>query len=495
MAQIDLRLQESLRRVSGLSKLWDDYKGAYPNVDELRLAQLDPSVGSIATTYDNNKLYMWDGSDWQEIVGVGGVTNLNSLSDVTTSSPTNKQYLMFNSSLGYWTNQSFSQTLDELSDVNTGGAVSGQFLKYNGIQWVASTSTTPTQLSDLSDVDTAGVSNGNVLIYNSSSGEWEPSAPSNPTVLSDLSDVSSTTPTTNQVLTWNGSEWLPVTPTIPATNLSDLSDVSFTSLANGNIMQWNGTDWVNITLTNALLSLDYKGSYATTTALSTAYPTASGNQWALVEGIIYIHDGSGGWMSTIYEIWNVTSTTETELETLSNFDSNNEYTGSSIPSEDLVAGKRHKHRTIDGIYYEVLEDDTWSRKDLRMPRETIGTVISAMDVDATASTSVSKVSMVVPFDCYVNEFIGSCQTAPVGSSAIFDIHYEATPAGGAGTTIFSTKPTIEASEYTTVTSATASVISTATFAKGGMLHFYLDQVGSTTSGRGYVAMLNVQRID
>jgi hypothetical protein len=492
---IDLRLQENIRRVGGLSKLWEDYKGAYPSLEELQLAQLDANVGSIATTYDNNKLYMFDGTTWQEIVGIGGVSNLNSLSDVSVSTPTNGQFITYNSTLGIWQNTNLAAYLDTLLDVNTSGVTSGQFLRYNGISWVASTASTPTELTDLSDVDTTGVTNGNVLIYNATTGNWEPSAPSNPTVISDLTDVSSASPVTNQVLTWNGTQWIPVTPTIPATNIADLNDVTVTTPIASNLLQYNGTNWVNVTTSAILLSSDYKGSYATSLALSTAYPSASGNNWAIVEGIIWVHDGIGGWTSTAYEIWDIDSTTQTELENLTNFDTNNEYQGGSIIADDLVAGKRHKHSSIDGVYFEVLEDDTWFRIDLRMPRETLGVVVTDNVNAATPSTTIAKYSMVVPYDCDIIDAVCSTTEAPVGSNAILDIHYETTPTGTTGTTIFSTKPTIDATTYTTMQSGTSSVLATTSLSKGGMLHFFVDQVGSTTAGKGYTALLNLIRKD
>ena len=130
-----------------------------------------------------------------------------------------------------------------------------------------------------------------------------------------------------------------------------------------------------------------------------------------------------------------------------------------------------------------------------MPREALGSLLTPIDSDASASTSTKKISITLPFDCKVIDFVGGCMVAPVGSTAIFDIHYEASPAGGAGTTIFSTKPTIDAGEYTTETAATPAAFSTTTLAKGGQLHFYIDQVGSTTAGRGYSGFLNVYRVD
>lgn len=484
-----------VRQISDTQIVYNYYLGSFENYDALLDKHPTADDGSLAQTRDTNVLYFYNGTAWAAITA-GGVGALNDLTDVLLLSPTLNQIIYFNGTS--WVNGDLPEhLLDAHTDVNTAGAVANQFLKYNGAQWVPATATVPTQLSDLSDVSAPTPTAGNVLIWNAVSSQWEPSAPSNPTVIGDLSDVDNATPTDGQVLTWNNgnSEWEAQTPVTPATAMDDLSDVTLTSITTDNILKWNGTAFVNVDLATELLGGDYKGSYALSTDLSSAYPSPSGNQWALVDGNIWKHDGAGNWENTGLLIWSVDSTTETELETLTNFDVNNEYNGASIIAADLVAGKRHKHSSIDGIWFEVLEDDTWSRFDLRMPRESLGTILTPTDSDASSSTSIKKISMVVPFNCYVQNFIAGCMVAPTGSTTIIDVHYEATPAGGAGISIFSTKPTIDAGEYTTETAATPAVISTTTFTKGSMIHFYVDQVGSTTAGRGYSAFLNVSRID
>lgn len=71
----------------------------------------------------------------------------------------------------------------------------------------------------------------------------------------------------------------------------------------------------------------------------------------------------------------------------------------------------------------------------------------------------------------------SVTTAPTGSTIIFDVKKN-------GTTIFSTKPSIDASEKTTVTAATASVLSTTSFADDDEVTIHVDQIGSSTAGAG-----------
>ncbi len=487
-----------IRQLSDTQVVYTYYLGSFENFAELTRIHPNAEDGSLAQTRDTNVLYFYNGAAWAAVTA-GGVGALNDLTDVTITGPITDEVLVYNGTT--FVNGALPvHSIDYHDDVVTAGAVSGQFLKYNGVAWVPATATTPTQLSDLSDIDTTGVTNGNVLVYNSGSLQWEPSAPANPNVLSDLTDVDTAVPTDGQVLTWDNANswWEPQTPATPTTTMGGLTNVN----ANADtptvfdVLYWDGSQWDTFNILDLIYQEgDYKGSFANSTDLSTAFPTASGNNWALVAGDIWIHDGSSGWESTVYEIWSVDASTESELETLSNFDTNNEYTNGAIIADDLVAGKRHKHSSVEGVWFEVLEDDTWHRVDLRMPRESIGSIFTPTDSDASASTADPTISVVVPFDCEVIDFVGSAMVAPTGSTAIFDVHYEATPAGGTGTTIFSTKPTIDDGEWTTETAASPSVLTTTTLSKGGMLHFFIDQVGSTTAGRGYAGFLNVYRID
>jgi hypothetical protein len=72
-----------------------------------------------------------------------------------------------------------------------------------------------------------------------------------------------------------------------------------------------------------------------------------------------------------------------------------------------------------------------------------------------------------------------CVTAPTGSAAQFDVKKN-------GTTIFSTKPTIDASETSTGTAATPAILSTTSLANGDIITIHIDQIGSSTKGQGGV---------
>ena len=72
-----------------------------------------------------------------------------------------------------------------------------------------------------------------------------------------------------------------------------------------------------------------------------------------------------------------------------------------------------------------------------------------------------------------------CTTAPTGSAAQFNVTKN-------GSTIYSTKPTIDAGETSTDTAATPAVLSTTSLANGDIVAIAIDQVGSTIKGKGGV---------
>ena len=103
----------------------------------------------------------------------------------------------------------------------------------------------------------------------------------------------------------------------------------------------------------------------------------------------------------------------------------------------------------------------------------------------TASTSVAKTTIHAQRAGLIDEVLCGVTTAPTGSTLTLDVHLN-------GTTIFSTKPTIDAAEKTTVTAATASVLTTTptVVAKGDLIEFFADSVGATIAGAGLKFYIN-----
>lgn len=102
--------------------------------------------------------------------------------------------------------------------------------------------------------------------------------------------------------------------------------------------------------------------------------------------------------------------------------------------------------------------------------------IIACSDETTALTTGLKRTFRLPYNVQIDEVICDVVTAPTGSSLIVDVDIS-------GTSILSTRPQIEAGEFSSLT-GTAAVISTAAHSKGAKVEIYVDQVGSTVAGAG-----------
>jgi hypothetical protein len=106
-----------------------------------------------------------------------------------------------------------------------------------------------------------------------------------------------------------------------------------------------------------------------------------------------------------------------------------------------------------------------------------GVAASDESTALTASSSVPLATFHTPRAGTWTEVLIGVTTAPTGSTLTADVRKN-------GTTIFSTKPTIDAAEKTSVTAAAAAVISSGTFAKGDLIELFCDSVGASVAGAG-----------
>lgn len=131
----------------------------------------------------------------------------------------------------------------------------------------------------------------------------------------------------------------------------------------------------------------------------------------------------------------------------------------------LVAGTETLiNKTIDA------DDNTFSD----IPAE-IGIAISDESTDLTTGTA--KVTFRMPYAMTLTAVRASVNTAPVGSTIIFDVNES-------GTTVLSTRLTIDASEETSESAATEEVISDSSLADDAEITIDIDQIGSSTAGKG-----------
>tara|TARA_R110002020_G_C16317689_1_gene774461 strand:+ start:6618 stop:6998 length:381 start_codon:yes stop_codon:yes gene_type:complete len=104
--------------------------------------------------------------------------------------------------------------------------------------------------------------------------------------------------------------------------------------------------------------------------------------------------------------------------------------------------------------------------------------ISLSDETSDLETGTAVTYFRLPFGFTLLEIPrASVSTAPVGSTVIVDINVS-------GSTILSTKLSIDASEKTSTTAATPAVLSSKVFADDVDITFDIDQVGSSTAGKG-----------
>jgi hypothetical protein len=109
--------------------------------------------------------------------------------------------------------------------------------------------------------------------------------------------------------------------------------------------------------------------------------------------------------------------------------------------------------------------------------QTESLIIACSDETTAITTGTAKVTFRMPYAFTLSAVRASVTTAPTGSTIIIDINE-----GGA--TILSTKLSIDATEKTSTTAASAAVISDTALADDAEITIDFDQVGSTIAGAG-----------
>lgn len=104
-------------------------------------------------------------------------------------------------------------------------------------------------------------------------------------------------------------------------------------------------------------------------------------------------------------------------------------------------------------------------------------VIACSDESTALTAGTAKVTFRMPYAFTLSAVRASVTTAPTGSVLTVDINE-------GGTSILSTKLTIDATEKTSTTAATAAVISDSALADDAEITIDIDGVGSTVAGAG-----------
>jgi hypothetical protein len=171
---------------------------------------------------------VWDSNIHFSFQG-GAQFPLDILTNVTITSPTNGQALVYDGPIGRWVNGPLlaGTSISQIGDVHISGTVIGQVLMWNGVDWVnqslppgVTSITAGTGLTGgvIQSVGTIALAPTSVVpgTYTNSTitvnAEGQVTSASNGvqslTQLSQLTDVAISGPSTHQVLTWNGTEWV-----------------------------------------------------------------------------------------------------------------------------------------------------------------------------------------------------------------------------------------------------------------------------------------------
>jgi hypothetical protein len=152
---------------------------------------------------------------------------------------------------------------------------------------------------------------------------------------------------------------------------------------------------------------------------------------------------------------------------------------------DLIVGSAADtvaRLAVGGTNGHVLTVDSAETLGLKYAALPAELVIACSDETSNLTTGTAKVTFRMPYAMTLSSVRASVNTAPTGSTLIVDINE-------GGSTILSTKLSIDASELTSTTAATAAVISDTALADDASITIDVDQIGSTIAGKGLKVVL------
>jgi hypothetical protein len=205
-------------------------------------------------------IYNSTSGDWENGTVSASVAALDDIGDVTITTPANTQVIKYNSTSGEWENGAVAYAdvsgTPSLATVATTGAYSD----LSGTPTLATVATTGaySDLSGLPTLGTAaaldvGTSATNVVQLNGSAqlpavdGSLLTNISATVAALNDIGDVTITTPANGEALIYNSTsgEWENGTVSASVAALNDIGDVSAAAPNNGDVIAYNSTsgDW------------------------------------------------------------------------------------------------------------------------------------------------------------------------------------------------------------------------------------------------------------
>jgi hypothetical protein len=114
-------------------------------------------------------------------------------------------------------------------------------------------------------------------------------------------------------------------------------------------------------------------------------------------------------------------------------------------------------------------------------------VIPVGDESTALTTGTSRVRFRMPFAATLLAVRANVNTAPTGSTLIVDVNE-------AGASVLGTKLSIDATEFSSTTAASAATITDSSLADDAEISIDIDQIGSTVAGAGLKVSLFVRRV-
>jgi hypothetical protein len=148
-------------------------------------------------------------------------------------------------------------------------------------------------------------------------------------------------------------------------------------------------------------------------------------------------------------------------------------TFTSFFTNSNTAARTYTFQNRDG----TIADDTDLALKLAKATVPCEFIIACSDETTALTTGTAKVTFRAPYAFTITAVRASVTTAPTGAALVVDINES-------GTTILSTKLSIDASEKTSTTAATPAAISDASIADDSEITIDIDTVGSTIAGAG-----------
>ena len=405
-----------------------------------------------------------DGFELTTISTAGSSINDLSDADTSTSAPTtNESILRWNGT--NWV--PIAHTLGNVNDVDLStAATSGQILSYNGTSWIAADGASAGTQNLFATVK--GDSGTTTADSTTDTLSIEGGEGIDTSVVGDVVTIAGENATTSNrgIASYADSDFTVTNGVVSlksisiangghgASNASDGFDNLAPSTSNGDLIVHDGTD-------NTRLAAGSSGQQL-------AVASGGGLEWVTPSG--------GGATYTAGDGLDLSGSNEFSLDLKSNGGLGISSTEAQLDINnlsDLTTTTFGASTYGAGDMVAVADaSDSNNVKKVKMPAEVM---VSVSDETSALTTGLNKLVFRMPHAMTLTEVRASVTTAPTGANLIVDINE-------GGTSILSTKLSIDDGELTSTSASTAAVISDSALADDSQISIDIDQTGSSVAG-------------